>query len=225
MQYSRYTVDKKNRKRLRRAAEQLHEANRDYRRATNYDFAIYMLLMVLAIFAVRVFVGEPARVDGTSMSPTLIEGERVFVNKLAYYFKPPQRGEVVLCNYPQKKYSRVKRIVALEGDTIQIENGALYVNGLVVDESPYWQGYIEEPYPLHVVPDGCVFVMGDNRNNSSDSRSDSVGDIELGQIVGRAERVISPISAWRKLYQPINENNPLEATPAIPTATAPEGTI
>jgi signal peptidase I len=130
-------------------------------------------LMIMAL--VLVFVAQPVKVEGTSMLPRLHDGERIFVNKLIYYGLPEiERGDIVVFwfpNDPTKSY--IKRVIGLPGETVQMRAGRIFVNGKELPE-PYLEHALnvaggDEP-PTYVKPH-YYFVMGDNRDNSSDSRS------------------------------------------------------
>ena len=194
---NKLTVSEKNA--LRREAEALHDADREYRRASNFDFFALLLLVVIMAFAVRDFIIEPFRVDGISMFPTLIHNERMAVEKLSYTFREPKQGEIIVCYYPGYKESCVKRVIALPGDTIAVMDGAIYVNGILLDESAYWDDTIYGGIPPHIVPEDHVFVVGDNRNNSSDSRNPDIGDIPFYKIEGRVVFVVWPFATMRPL--------------------------
>ena len=171
-------------------------------------------LVAAVVFAtvIRMFIFEPIRVDGNSMYPTLHDGEFMYVSKLDYgssffgipftgigtYFTvggEPERFDVVVCNYPNRlgkhgeRLNFVKRLVGLPGDTVAIRSGFLYVNGEKYDE-PFLAEYIAEDFGPYTVPEGYYFVMGDNRNNSNDSRA--TGPITRDMIVGEVKGVI-----WR----------------------------
>jgi signal peptidase I len=127
--------------------------------------AVYATLIVTFGFQV-------ARVDGQSMAPTLAHQDRLIVNKLAYQLHDPQIGDIVMLYYPNDpKKSFVKRVIAQEGDTVRIVAGKVYRNDVLMDDS-----FVAATYRSHddwgpeVVPEGYYFVMGDHRNNSSDSR-------------------------------------------------------
>ena len=133
-------------------------------------------LMVLAL--VMVFIIQPVKVEGTSMLPYLHDGERIFVNKLIYYDEyrwAPKvyRGDIVVFWFPEDpSKSYIKRVIGLPGDTVEVQEGHVRVNGRDLDE-----GYLDPQFnmshasrpPTYVKP-GYYFVMGDNRDNSSDSR-------------------------------------------------------
>lgn len=161
-------------------------------------FAKFMLPIVIAIgvaMLIRMFIAEPIRVSGASMENTYHNGQFVLLEKVSYRFRSPACGDVVVCHYPDEYYEGsgrpsnswcVKRIVGVAGDKLQTKNGLLYRNGELVDE-PYLNGNtyttgIEDEY---VVPDGCVYVLGDNREVSSDSRDYRVGPIKLEDVKGK----------------------------------------
>ena len=139
------------------------------------------------------------RVSGDSMYDTLIHNERMFVEKVSYWFERPQRGQIIICYYPNHTSTCVKRIIGVPGDRVAITGGELYLNGEKLDESAYWEDLIWGDMAEITVPEDCVFVMGDNRNDSSDSRSPLVGPIPYSRIVGRVRSVIWPIEEARKV--------------------------
>ena len=158
----------------------------------------FIIAIALAMF-IRTFIVELYMVEGPSMTPTLINGERLVVNKFIYRFQKPVKGEVVIFRYPRDP-SRdfIKRVIATEGDTIEIRDGRVYVNGQQLSED-----YIKEKtrgsYPLSTVPEGTVFVMGDNRNNSEDSRFSDVGFVPLHLLKGKAILVFWPVGNFKML--------------------------
>ena len=140
---------------------------------------------VLALL-IMTFVARAFTVDGSSMVPTLHDGERLMVDKLTYRFRAPQRGEIVVFRYPlNPREHYIKRIVGVPGDVVEVRDGRVYVNGTPLDE-PYLDaptlGYFA---PVRVPPDH-YFVLGDNRNNSEDSRDPKVGFVPRELIEGRA---------------------------------------
>jgi signal peptidase I len=127
--------------------------------------AVYATLIVTFVFQV-------ARVEGLSMAPTLQDQDRLIVNKLLYWISQPRRGDIVMLYYPvNPDKSFVKRVIAEEGDTVRISDGRVYVNDIPLDDD-----YVLSEYRSHddwgpqVISEGYYFVMGDHRNNSSDSR-------------------------------------------------------
>lgn len=173
------------------------ESDPVYRKASNRQFFRWVAIMLIIAFSLRLFVIEPIRVEGDSMYPTLHDEERMLVTKFPYWFSAPEPGDIIICFYPGYTKSCVKRVIAVGGDTVYITGGRVYVNGQPLDEAAYWNDYVLSEYPAEVVPDGCVFVMGDNRNHSTDSRSSLVGAIPLYRVVGRVEAVVWPLTEMR----------------------------
>jgi signal peptidase I len=154
---------------------------------------------VIAIMLIHKFVAEPYMVDGPSMNPTLQSHERVIVNKMTYKFGEPEKGDVVVFEY-QRDRSRtfIKRVIANAGDTIEIAEGKVYVNDQLLEED-YILDTTQTEYPKITVPQGTVFVMGDNRNNSLDSRSVEVGFVPLELIKGKASLILWPLGNFNFL--------------------------
>ena len=158
-----------------------------------YEALISAALVLVLVFS---FFFRIIQVDGASMVPTLQNGDKLIVWGAGY---EPQRGDVVIVDsYTAYGKPLVKRVIAKGGDTISIDyaSGTVTINGEVLDEDyiaePTYLGYdVEFPY---TVPEGTVFVMGDNRNNSSDSRTDMVGNIKRENIIGKAWLRIWPVS-------------------------------
>lgn len=189
-------LSKKELGKFRDAREELHKKDEPYRKAANSDFIIYLLtLMAVAIF-IRTFIFEPVQCIGISMYPTLVGGEGMFTEKLTYTVSAPQRDDIIICRYPYHTEKCVKRVIAVPGDRISISDGAIYLNGEKLDESAYWDGYIEDSdMPEVTVPERSLFVVGDNRNYSGDSRH--VGFIPYCQVKGKVRAVMTPFSQAR----------------------------
>ncbi|HBX68321.1 MAG TPA: signal peptidase I [Chloroflexi bacterium] len=157
------------------------------------------LILSVVLFVAINAVSARIRVDGSSMVPTLNNGEFVMVNRLAYKFGAPKHGDVVVFDYPrdpQQEY--IKRIIGLPGDFISIKNGYVYVNGLQLIEpyiaaAPRSQGE-------WTVPEDHIFVLGDNRNNSQDSRS--FGFVAFDQVIGKALFIYWPPTNWGSVVSP-----------------------
>jgi signal peptidase I len=150
------------------------------------------------VLAVVLFVGINAvsariRVDGDSMEPTLVSGEFIIVNRLSYHFGAPLRGDIIVFHFPgnpQEEY--IKRVIGLPGDDVQVKNGQVYINGQLLNES-----YIDVKMDYTgnwQVPAGQLFVLGDNRNNSSDSHD--WGTVPMDYVVGKAIVVYWPPLDW-----------------------------
>lgn len=147
-----------------------------------------------------IFLYQPVKVEGTSMMPALEDQERVFINKFVYRLEPIQRGDVVVFRYPRDtSKSYIKRVIALPGDRIRIDEGVLHVNGRQVDE-PYVPSMYEDvrSYPETVVPPNSYFVLGDHRNLSNDSRD--FGPVDHGFIYGKAVFGYWPVAKMGKLH-------------------------
>jgi signal peptidase I len=163
------------------------------------DWVVSILIAVIVAFFIRTFIVEPYLVEGPSMRPTLKNHERLIVNKFVYRFREPERGEILVFSYP-KDPSRdfIKRVIAVPGDTIEIVDGKVFVNGQLQNET-YILDNTRGSYPLSTVPEGRIFVMGDNRNNSEDSRFKDVGFVPFGLLKGKASLVFWPLDDFRAL--------------------------
>lgn len=154
-------------------------------------------IALIAAIGIRLFVFELVRVDGDSMKPTLYDGQTLFVEKISLYTGNIQRGDIVIVHYPGRTGAYVKRVVGLAGDTIRVENGYLYVNGEKQEEDYTLERVMNWDTEQTLVPEGCYYVMGDNRNDSMDSRS--IGPIPEDDLIGKALFVIWPIGAIHSL--------------------------
>ena len=141
---------------------------------------------VITILFIMIFIVQSFLVKGSSMEHTMHDGERLLVDKITFRLRQPKTGDIIVFKYPgdpRKKY--IKRVIATEGETIEVKNKTVRVEGRVLDE-PYIAELTESGFDYAIVPDGSIFAMGDNRNRSSDSRSPDVGFIPKENIVGRA---------------------------------------
>ncbi|MBB5336495.1 signal peptidase I [Pectinatus brassicae] len=163
------------------------------------DWIISIVIAIALALFIRHFIVELYLVDGPSMRPTLQNHERLVVNKFIYRFRTPKRGEILIFQYP-KDHSRdfIKRVIALPGDTIQIQDGHVFVNGKLQNE-PFILNKTNGDYPLTTIPEGHIFVMGDNRNNSEDSRFPDVGFVPFNLIKGKAVLVFWPLDSLHTL--------------------------
>ena len=160
--------------------------------------AIYLLCVLGAVWLVITFVGQRTEVEGASMENTLHNGDNLIVDKLSYRFHDPDRFDIIVFPQEDGRYF-IKRIIGLPGETVQImDDGSIYINGEKLEENygmevikPETIGRAAEPIELG---DDEYFVMGDNRNNSSDSRTDMVGNIKRENIIGKAWLRIWPVS-------------------------------
>jgi signal peptidase I len=152
--------------------------------------------LALAIFILLQTTVQSSIVDGSSMQPGLQDGQRLIVVKATYHFTQPERGDIIIIHppvAPQKQW--VKRIIGLPGDIVEVKAGKVYVNNIPLDE-PYINDVPSYTFPPYKVPEDNYFVMGDNRNNSTDSHSGSGWTVEREAIVGTVWLRIWPLSEW-----------------------------
>jgi len=161
---------------------------------------VLYLLGVMAVTLLFVqFVGQRTYVNGDSMNVTLEDGDNLMVDKLSYRFSDPERYDIIVFPYQyQEKTYYIKRIIGMPGETVQVIDGMVYIDGKMLDESygkevMEYAGVASEPIELG---EDEYFVLGDNRNNSSDSRDPSVGNIKEDQIIGKAFLRIWPLNKF-----------------------------
>ncbi|MBR5948058.1 MAG: signal peptidase I [Clostridia bacterium] len=206
----RTVIDRKTDNAFIRATEKLHKGHSELNRTLTLPFILMLACVIVAAFALRQFIAEPTMVDGPSMQTTLMDAERVFVEKVSYWFREPKRGDVVIVKYPGRWERFVKRVIALPGETIEIrDDGFVYIDGERLDESAYagdWYGGIYKKVKTvgsvngsYTVPEGYYFVVGDNRNVSHDSRDNDVGPIPAEDVLGRVRAVVWPLSKIRSV--------------------------
>ena len=165
------------------------------------EIMIWILLIVITITAsylVTTNIFVKTSVSGVSMEPTLKEGQVVIVNKFEYYLKKPKRNDVIVYKQSNKEHSyfELKRVIGLPGETVKIKNGVVYINDEVMKEKIKTDiiqnsGLAEEGVKLD---DNEYFVLGDNRNDSEDSRFASVGNVFRNEILGKAIAIEKPFS-------------------------------
>lgn len=156
------------------------------------DILETLLLSVVLFFLINA-VSARIKIDGSSMEPNLHNGEFVIVSKLNYRFGEPERGDVVVFDYPKNiTQEYIKRVIGLPGETIRVEDGTVFVNG-----QPLKEPYVSDP-PAYEgswkVPEEALFVLGDNRNNSSDSHD--WGVVPEKNLIGEALLIYWPPPSW-----------------------------
>lgn len=167
------------------------------------------IVFIGSLFIVTyLFILQPNQIRGASMEPTFYSGEYILTSKITYKFRPIQRGDVVVFQSPKNPdIDYIKRIIGLPGDSLMIKEGKLYVNDVVIDElyisakSTLWDnGYLKEGIPIQI-PKDEIFVMGDNRPRSSDSRE--FGPVHIDTIIGQVFFRYFPTSKLGIINNPI----------------------
>ncbi len=159
---------------------------------------VYIVILVAAVYLLITYVGQRTQVSGHSMEPTLQHGDNLIVDKISYRFREPKRYEIIVFPYAYKENTYyIKRIIGLPGETIQVIDGQVYINGEVLADEHYGKEVMLDPgiagEPITLGADE-YFVLGDNRNHSSDSRDPSVGVLQREDLIGRAWVRIWPLS-------------------------------
>jgi signal peptidase I len=153
----------------------------------------HLTLSVVIAIVIILFLYQPVRVEGTSMMPSLVNEERIFINKFVYRFSAIERGDTVVFQFPRDtSKSYIKRVIGMPGDTVRVDHGRVIVNGKALDEPYVLPGNRDETTidEIKVEPDS-YYVLGDHRNSSNDSRS--WGTVRRGYIYGKAVFVYWPL--------------------------------
>lgn len=161
------------------------------------EWVIYAVIVIAVSLFIVTFIGQRTVVDGNSMNDTLQNGDNLVVDKLTYRFSDIDRFDIVVFRYHNdKNLFYIKRIIGLPGETVQISGDDIYINGELLEEN-YGKEAMDSPgraYEPITLGEDEYFVLGDNRNDSSDSRDPSVGNVQRDWIVGRALLRITPFS-------------------------------
>jgi len=171
-----------------------------------WEWTKAIVLAVGLAMIIRIFLFEPYLVEGSSMDPTLHDGDRLFVNKTLKFIGEIDKGDIVIIDGKEENIRYVKRVIGVPGDKVSAQDGKVYVNGTVIEE-PYLNSNEKEAESIGIdltddfeeieVPNGNYFVMGDNRLNSMDSRN-GLGLIEKDRILGKSEFIFFPFDHLSK---------------------------
>ncbi len=162
--------------------------------------SLYLLVILCAVYLLIHYVGQRTQVQGSSMEPMLTNGDNLIVDKISYRFRDPERFDIIVFPFQyEDNVFYIKRIIGLPGETVRIDDeGNIYINGEILEEH-YGKEVIRNPGRAReeiTLADDEYFVMGDNRNNSSDSRDPSVAEVRREDIVGRAWLRIWPFKEF-----------------------------
>jgi len=163
-----------------------------------FEWIMVFVVAAAMAFVVRTFIFEPVRVDGSSMLYTLTDSEFMIATKFDYLLGDPERFDIVICNYPNTSDGmyRVKRVIGMPGETMELRAGELYIDGEHIEQN-FDMTPNETYFGPYTVPEGHYFVLGDNRNNSKDSRSAMVGPLSRDEIKGHVRAVVFPFGSMR----------------------------
>ena len=197
----RYRYEYRMRKKAReeKKAERLaNMTDREKELREAIGWIIYILIVVCATYLIVTYVGQRTKVSGDSMQATLQDGDNLIVDKISYRFREPERFEIIVFpyRYAENTYY-IKRIIGLPGETVQIIDGYVYINGEKLDENyglEVMNSAGNAATPIELGEDE-YFVLGDNRNHSADSRESSVGVLHRDELIGRAWIRIWPLKS------------------------------
>ena len=174
----------------RKARKKAEEEKKRSKHPRLYDLLDWVKVIIIA-FVVALFLNYVVVINSTvpsgSMEPTIMTGSRMIGLRLSYTFSEPERGDIIIFKYPDDTSQNfVKRIIGLPGETVEIIDGVTYIDGVALEEDYLAETPYEEDFGPYVVPEGCYFVMGDNRNNSKDSRYWENTFVPEDYIIGKA---------------------------------------
>ena len=197
----RYRYEYLKRKREKARLRELKEAQKEEKETSFLreilGWILYVAIILGVTYLIITYVGQRTRVSGDSMESTLHSGDNLIVDKLSYHFREPERYEIIVFPYRYEENTfYIKRIVGLPGDTVQIKDGYLYIDGERADENYGLERMNKAGIAAEEIKLGAdeYFVLGDNRNASSDSRDPSVGILKREEIIGRAWVRIWPLN-------------------------------
>lgn len=174
--------------------KRLERNRKEYKRNRIISW-LYAMLGAAAITALLFGVMlAGVRISGESMTPTLSQGDIVLVNKLAFYMRSVQRGDMVAFMHPQTGAKIIRRVIALPNERVLLEHGNVYINGIWLNEYAYVPELFGDMDEV-AVPEGCVFVLCDNRGLGPDSRSPEIGFVPIAELIGKVKFRVSPFSS------------------------------
>lgn len=177
-------------KRRREDREEYEESAGIFR--TLVGWIIYIGVIVALTYVIITYVGQRTRVDGSSMETTLSDGDHLLVDKISYRFKEPERYDIIVFPYKyEKNVYYIKRIIGLPGETVEIQDGYAYIDGVLLESDTYGAEVMVSEDMSVTLGEDEYFVLGDNRNHSQDSRDPGVGIIMRADIMGKA---------WVRIY-------------------------
>jgi len=174
--------------------------NRPFLRQFFWEIITTLIPAALIALFINVYVAEAAEIEaGPSMQPNLYAGYRVMTEKISYYLHEPRRGDIVVVERPKNEGNLIKRVMGLPGEIIEVRSGHTYIDGEPVAE-PWIQNFGGRDISATQIPEGHIFIIGDNRSNSRDSRD--IGAVAITDIIGRAWFVYWPLENFWILPSP-----------------------
>ena len=160
------------------------------------SWLLSLAFVIVAVLFINNFIIVNAQVPSSSMENTIMPGNRLIGTRFSYWFSEPERGDIVIFHYPlDEKIIYIKRVIGLPGETVKIEDGKIYIND---SETPLDEPYLKEEWLVentgfsYTIPEDCWLMLGDNRNNSEDSRNAEIGIVSSEMIEGEVWFVLSP---------------------------------
>lgn len=181
-----------------KAADPKQEKPKKSMKQEIFEWVMVFVVAAAMAFVVRTFLFEPVRVDGASMMNTLSDSDFMIATKFDYLLGDPERFDIVICDYPNTNDGmyRVKRVIGMPGETVELAAGNLFINGELVEQD-FDMTPNQTYFGPFTVPEDHYFVLGDNRNNSKDSRSPMVGALPRKMIRGHVRAVVFPFGSMR----------------------------
>ena len=180
----------------KKAKEKQEEPKKSLKREI-FEWVMVFVAAAAMAFVVRTFIFEPVRVDGSSMLNTLTDSEFMIATKFDYLFGDPERFDIVICNYPNTSDGmyRVKRVIGMPGETMELRAGELYINGQHMEQN-FDMTENKTNFGPYTVPEGHYFVLGDNRNFSRDSRDSDIMFVDERCVLGKVIIRIAPFTVF-----------------------------